>query len=49
MNTLHLEEIEKKTISEAIKKYEGNLSKAAVELGLGRSTLYRKMEKYGLS
>jgi DNA-binding NtrC family response regulator len=49
MNSFHLEEIEKKTIAEAIKKYEGNMSKAAVELGLGRSTLYRKMEKYGIS
>lgn len=46
--SFHLEDIEKKTISEAIKRYEGNLSRAAVELGLGRSTLYRKMEKYGI-
>jgi DNA-binding NtrC family response regulator len=49
MNSFHLEDIEKKTISEAIKRYEGNLSRAAVELGLGRSTLYRKMEKYGIT
>jgi DNA-binding NtrC family response regulator len=48
VTSFHLEDIERKTISEAIKRYEGNLSRAAVELGLGRSTLYRKMEKYGI-
>ena len=45
---LNLEEIEKKTIKNAIKKHQGNLSKAAKELGLGRTTLYRKMNKYGI-
>ncbi len=45
---LNLEEIEKKTISDALKKHGGNVSKAAKELGLGRTTIYRKMEKYGI-
>ncbi len=45
---LNLEEIEKKTISNALKKHGGNVSKAAKELGLGRTTIYRKMEKYGI-
>ena len=45
---LNLEAVERDTISKALVKHQGNLSKAAVELGLGRSTLYRKMEKYGL-
>jgi len=45
---LNLEEVEKATISNALKKNRGNVSKAAKELGLGRTTLYRKMEKYGL-
>ena len=40
--------LEKKTIQQAIAKHEGNLSKAAQELGLGRTTLYRKMAKHGL-
>lgn len=44
----NMEEVEKITIEEAIRKYHGNLSKASEELGLGRSTLYRKMKKYGL-
>lgn len=45
---LNLEQVEKDTIKKALIKYQGNLSKAATELGLGRSTLYRKMNKYGL-
>ncbi|MTI21380.1 sigma-54-dependent Fis family transcriptional regulator [Fulvivirga sp. RKSG066] len=47
-DTLKLEEIEKETIEEAIKQHQGNMSKAAKALGLGRTTLYRKMEKYGI-
>jgi len=45
---INLEEMEKQAIYNAIKKHEGNLTQAAKELGLGRTTLYRKMEKYGL-
>lgn len=44
----NLEEVEKKTISEAMRKHQGNLSQTASELGMGRSTLYRKIKKYGL-
>lgn len=44
----NLEEIEKTAIQQAIRKHHGNLSLAAKELGFGRSTLYRRMEKYGL-
>lgn len=47
--TLNLGEIEKDTVSRALVKYKGNISKAADALGLGRATLYRKMAKYGLS
>jgi DNA-binding NtrC family response regulator len=46
--TTNLTELERKTIAEAIRKNNGNMSKAAKELGLGRTTLYRKIEKYGL-
>ncbi len=45
---LHLEAVEKRAIKKAIAKHGGNLSKAALELGLGRTTLYRKMAKHGL-
>jgi two-component system, NtrC family, response regulator HydG len=44
----NLDDVERKTIQAAIQKYNGNLSKVAKELGVGRTTLYRKMEKYGL-
>ena len=47
-NSLKITEVEKETIEEAINKHHGNMSKAAAELGLGRTTLYRKMEKYGI-
>ena len=47
-NTVNLELIEKDTIRKAIQQNYGNLSSAAKELGMGRSTLYRKMKKYGL-
>jgi DNA-binding NtrC family response regulator len=47
-STLNLEELEKQTIQRAIAQHQGNLSKAAESLGLGRTTLYRKMTRYGL-
>jgi DNA-binding NtrC family response regulator len=46
--TLNLEEHEKQMIQRAIAQHQGNLSKAAQSLGLGRTTLYRKMARYGL-
>jgi DNA-binding NtrC family response regulator len=47
-STLNLEEHEKQMIQRAIAQHQGNLSKAAQSLGLGRTTLYRKMARYGL-
>jgi DNA-binding NtrC family response regulator len=44
----NLEEVEKAVIRKALKKNEGNISHAAKELGLTRTSLYRRMEKYGL-
>ncbi len=46
--TMNLEEIEKQMIRKALLKFEGNLSKAARELGLTRTSLYRRIEKHGL-
>ena len=46
--SVNLEDMEKEAIKRAIEKHQGNISKAAKELGLGRTTLYRKLEKYGL-
>ncbi len=39
------EEIENDILSIALEHHRGNLSRVAKELGLGRSTLYRKLEK----
>lgn len=46
--TTNLEELEEQTIKRVINQYNGNMSKVAKELGIGRTTLYRKLEKYGL-
>jgi DNA-binding NtrC family response regulator len=44
----HLEEVEKTVVRKALKKHDGNISHAARELGITRTSLYRRMEKYGL-
>lgn len=43
-----LEEMERRMISAAMKRYGGNLSQVADELGISRPTLYNKLKKYGL-
>ena len=47
-DTFNLEEIEKSIIQKAMLKYQGNITKVAKELGLTRTSLYRRMEKYNL-
>ncbi len=44
-----MEDVEKQTIQQVLEKYRYNISKAADELGMARTTLYRKMTKYGIS
>ncbi len=44
----NLEGAEKMLIRKAISKHGGNVSKAAKELGLTRTSLYRRLEKYGI-
>ena len=44
----NLEDVEKAVIRKALAKHEGNVSHAARELGLTRTSLYRRMEKYDL-
>lgn len=46
--SLNIEDIEKQAIIDSLKLHKGNVSLAAKELGFGRTTLYRKMTKYGL-
>ena len=43
-----LDEIEKATIVRVLESHGGNVSRAAGALGLTRTSLYRRMEKYGL-
>jgi DNA-binding NtrC family response regulator len=45
---ISVEDYEKKAISTAMNKHNGNLSKAAEEIGIARSTLYRKIARFGI-
>jgi len=44
----NLDDVEKAVIRKVLTKHAGNISHAAEELGLTRTSLYRRMEKYGL-
>jgi len=48
IDNFNLDEVEKAIIKKILHKYEGNISKAAKELGITRTSLYRRMEKFGL-
>jgi DNA-binding NtrC family response regulator len=48
LETLDLETLERTAVEAALKKHQGNISRAANELGLTRTALYRRMEKYAL-
>lgn len=41
-----LDEIEKQTILQTLKRHDNNLSQAAIALGISRGALYRRLEKY---
>ncbi|HWQ31201.1 MAG TPA: helix-turn-helix domain-containing protein [Negativicutes bacterium] len=41
-----MEQTEIRLIKKALAEYEGNITLAAKALGIGRNTLYRKMEKH---
>lgn len=45
---LTLDELEKKTILQALEAHAGNLSHVASALGISRAALYRRLEKYGI-
>ncbi|MBL7865637.1 MAG: sigma-54-dependent Fis family transcriptional regulator [Cyclobacteriaceae bacterium] len=47
-DSLNLDEVEKAAVVKALQLHNGNISKAADELGLTRASLYRRMEKYGV-
>jgi transcriptional regulator of acetoin/glycerol metabolism len=48
LSNYNLDEVEKTVVRKALKKHEGNISHAARELGITRTSLYRRMEKHGL-
>jgi DNA-binding NtrC family response regulator len=48
LETYNLDKVEESIIIKVMKMHRGNISKAASELGLTRTSLYRRMEKYEL-
>ena len=46
--THNLEDLERSTIEQVIEKHNGNISRAAKELGLTRAALYRRLNKYDI-
>ena len=45
-DSLRLDEVEKHTILKVIDKHNGNITRAAKELGITRTALYRRLNKY---
>jgi transcriptional regulator of acetoin/glycerol metabolism len=45
---MSLSELEREMIISVLKECDGKIALASKKLKIGRSTLYRKMEKYGL-
>ena len=48
LDQMSLEDVERVLISKALERYGGNVSLAAQALGLSRSALYRRLQRYGL-
>ena len=48
LEDMSLEEVEAFLIKKALARYSGNVSQAASALGLSRSALYRRLQRYGL-
>src|SRR6201988_1439249 len=49
LEEMSLEDAERLLIRKALARFEGNANRAAEALGLSRSALYRRLQKYGLS
>lgn len=47
LDEMPLEEVERLLVQKALTRYQGNVSQAAQALGLSRSALYRRMERFG--
>jgi DNA-binding NtrC family response regulator len=48
LDDMSLEEVEAFLIKKALARFDGNVSRAAEALGLSRSALYRRLQRYGL-
>lgn len=48
LEEMNLEDVECFLIKKTLARFDGNVSKAAEALGLSRSALYRRLEKFGL-
>jgi DNA-binding NtrC family response regulator len=48
LEDMSLEEVEAFLIKKAMTRFDGNVSQAAKALGLSRSALYRRLQRYGL-
>jgi transcriptional regulator of acetoin/glycerol metabolism len=48
LEDMSLEDVEAFLIKKALARYSGNVSHAAKALGLSRSALYRRLQRYGL-
>jgi transcriptional regulator of acetoin/glycerol metabolism len=48
LEDMSLEDVECFLIKKAMTRYDGNVSQAAKALGLSRSALYRRLQRYGL-
>jgi two-component system response regulator HydG len=48
LDNMNLDDVERAVIKKALDLHEGNISKAAEDLGLTRASLYRRLEKHGL-
>jgi DNA-binding NtrC family response regulator len=46
LEDITLEEIERRAVRKAMDRFDGDISKAALALGLSRAALYRRLEKY---
>jgi DNA-binding NtrC family response regulator len=49
LEEMSLEDAEQLLIKKALARFDGNANRAAEALGLSRSALYRRLQKYGLS
>ena len=48
LDGMTLEEVERQTITDALARYDNNLSQVAQALGITRQSLYRRLEKFGI-